>query len=61
MPDINATDLPQETTSTLDGTEQFVMFDLASGKRASLADIKDYIFNLHFSDDGDGNITITKG
>lgn len=43
MADINATDLTQETTTTMDGTEQFVMFDSAEGKRATIAAVGDYI------------------
>ena len=35
----------QETGSTLDGTEQFVMFDSQEGKRALLSVIADYIAN----------------
>ena len=42
MADINATDLTQETLSTLDGSEQFVMFDSAEGKRATLAATSQY-------------------
>ena len=40
--DIPATDLEQETSSTLDGSEQFVMFDSTKGKRASVGDIAKY-------------------
>ena len=43
MADVNATELTQETGSTLDGTEQFVMFDSAEGKRATLNVIKSFI------------------
>ena len=41
--DVNATDLTQETFSTLDGNEQFIMFDNTEGKRATLDAIKRYI------------------
>ena len=43
--DINATDLEEETTATLGGTEQFVMFDAVQGKRASLNNILQYFMN----------------
>ena len=45
MADINAEDLTQETVSTLDGNEQFIMFDSVEGKRALLSLIADYIAN----------------
>ena len=40
--EINATDLEQETISTLDGSEQFVMFDSVKGKRATVTAISQY-------------------
>ena len=40
--EINATDLEQETISTLDGSEQFVMFDTNKGKRATVTAISQY-------------------
>ena len=40
--DINATDLEQETAATLDGSEQFVMFDNTKGKRATAGDVAKY-------------------
>lgn len=43
MADVNATDLTQETYSTLDGTEQFIMFDSAEGKRATVAAVGEYV------------------
>ena len=49
MPDINENsyqyvgELPEETASTFDGSEQFVMFDSNSGKRASLDEVKEYV------------------
>ena len=56
-------DLTQETSSTLDGTEQFVMFDSTEGKRATLDDVATAILSqLTFSDpNNDGNIVITIG
>ena len=41
--EINASDLTQETGSTLDGSEQFIMFDTVEGKRALLSVIADYV------------------
>lgn len=41
--EINATDLEQETSTSLDGGEQFVMFDTVKGKRAYLSTITDYV------------------
>ena len=58
MADINATDLTQETASTLDGTEQFVLFDLVEGKRATVSDIKTYILSHIQMSESDGVITI---
>lgn len=43
MADIRAEDLTQETKSTLDGSEQFIMFDSTEGKRGTVADVGDYI------------------
>lgn len=43
MADVNVTDLTQETYSTMDGTEQFVMFDSAEGKRATVAAVGEYV------------------
>ena len=43
MADINATDLTQETASTMDGNEQIIMFDSAEGKRATVKAVGDYI------------------
>lgn len=50
MADINAVDLTAETISTLDGNEQFVMFDIAEGKRATLSVIGKYIQNNIYPD-----------
>ena len=41
--EINATDLTEETTATLSGNEQFVMFDSAEGKRADIDEVATYI------------------
>ena len=41
--EINATDMTEETTSTLSGNEQFVMFDPVEGKRADIDVIANYI------------------
>lgn len=62
MADINAMDLTQETASTLDGNEQFVMFDSTEGKRALLSLISEYILDgFTFTDpNNDGNIVIER-
>ena len=41
--DKNVTTFTEETSSTLNGNEQFVMFDSIEGKRALLSVIADYI------------------
>lgn len=41
--EINATDLAEETSATLSGNEQFVMFDNVEGKRADIDVVADYI------------------
>ena len=41
--EVRAQDLSQETSSTLSGNEQFVMFDSVEGKRADIDVIADYI------------------
>ena len=43
MADVNVTDLTQETYSTMDGTEQVIMFDSAEGKRATVAAVGEYV------------------
>lgn len=43
MADIRAEDLTQETKSTLDGSEQFIMFDSTEGKRGTVSAVGDYI------------------
>jgi hypothetical protein len=45
MADINAVDLAQETALTLDGAEQFVMFDTSQGKRSTVEEVGNYILN----------------
>ena len=50
--EILAPDMEQETAETLNGSEQFVMFDTEDGKRATLAVIADYIVK-HGEIDGD--------
>lgn len=45
MADINATDLTQETLSSLDGAEQFIMFDTAEGKRATVQTVGEYVLS----------------
>ena len=47
MGDVNAIYLTSETTATLDGTENVVMFDSAEGKRATLTAISNYILEKH--------------
>lgn len=54
MADINATDLTPETKATLDGSEQFVMFDSTEGKRGTVEDVGDYILQSGDAD-GQGN------
>ena len=51
MADVNASDLTQETKATLDGSEEFIMFDSTEGKRGSVADVGDYILQ---NGDADG-------
>ena len=41
--EVRAQDLTAETTSTLSGNEQFVMFDNTEGKRADIDDVATYI------------------
>lgn len=41
--EINATDLTEETSATLSGNEQFVMFDNVEGKRSDIDVVADYI------------------
>lgn len=43
MADIRAEDLTQETKATLDGSEQFIMFDSTEGKRGTVSAVGDYI------------------
>lgn len=54
MADIRAEDLTQETKSTLDGSEQFIMFDSTEGKRGTVSDVGDYILQ-NGDADGQGN------
>lgn len=54
MADINAEDLTEETAQTLDGSEQFVMFDNVEGKRGGIDVVGDYIVQ-HCDADGNGN------
>ena len=42
-PEVRAEDLTPETASTLDGSEQLIMFDTVEGKRVLLSVIADYI------------------
>lgn len=52
-------ELTQETSSTLDGTEEIVMFDTNEGKRITVEEfISAVLGNLTYTDDGNGNITI---
>ena len=46
---VNATDLPQETSTTLDGTEQLIGFDTAQGKRITVAELAEYILQKKLS------------
>lgn len=52
MADINAVDLAQETALTLDGAEQFVMFDTSQGKRSTVEEVGNYILNRQKVIDG---------
>ena len=52
MADVNASDLTQETKATLDGSEEFIMFDSTEGKRGTVDDVGDYILQ---NGDADGN------
>ena len=46
---VNAADLPQETSTTLDGTEQLIGFDTAQGKRITVAELAEYILQRKLS------------
>lgn len=46
---VNAADLPQETSTTLDGTEQLIGFDTAQGKRVTVNDLAEYILQRKLS------------
>lgn len=53
MADINAEDLMPETAETLDGSEQFVMFDPETGKRGDINTVGTYILkNSPANDEG---------
>lgn len=52
--DVYAPDLAEETTSTLAGTEQFVMFDSVEGKRGSVNNVGSYILQ-NGDADGEGH------
>lgn len=52
--DVYAPDLAEETTSTLSGTEQFVMFDSVEGKRGSVNNVGSYILQ-NGDADGEGH------
>ncbi len=54
MADIRVEDLTPETKATLDGSEQFIMFDTLEGKRGTVADVGDYILQ-NGDADGEGN------
>ena len=43
MADIPATDLTPETSATLSGAEQFVMFDAVEGKRCTVDDLAAFL------------------
>lgn len=43
MADVKANELTAETSTTLNGAEQFVMFDTAEGKRCTINDLLKYI------------------
>ena len=58
MADINATDLTQETASTMDGNEQIIMFDSAEGKRATVKAVGDYIIQQVTSNLNGANQTL---
>lgn len=60
---IPMTDLTQETASTLDGTEQFVMFDSSTGKRATLGAVAEVILSkIEIKDpNDDGHVEIVIG
>lgn len=52
--DVYAPDLAEETTSTLSGSEQFVMFDSVEGKRGSVNNVGSYILQ-NGDADGEGH------
>lgn len=54
MADIRVEDLTPETKATLDGSEQFIMFDTVEGKRGTVEDVGDYILQ-NGDADGEGN------
>lgn len=43
MADVRATDLTPETAATLNGAEEFVMFDSAEGKRCSVDNLHQFL------------------
>lgn len=59
MADKYVNELPQETYNTLDGTEQFVMFDVAEGKRSALNTIGNYVLSKMTPDNLDKSVTGT--
>lgn len=59
---IKMDELTQETASTLDGTEEIVMFDTTEGKRITFDQFTEAVLaNVVCTDDGNGNITISLG
>lgn len=59
MSDINVINLTQETSSSLDGTENVIMFDVAEGKRATVSAIGTFIADRQLTQ-GSGTATITE-
>ncbi len=59
---IKMDELAQETASTLDGSEEIVMFDTTEGKRITFEQFTEAVLaNVQCTDDGNGNIIITLG
>lgn len=59
MADINVTNLTPETSLSLDGTEQFVMFDTAEGKRATVDAVGGYMIGRQLTQE-EGTKTVSE-
>lgn len=55
---INATDLPLETSNTLDGTEKIIGFDVNQGKAITVAELAEYILQKKVSSLAGSNQTL---